>query len=266
MNETRSWSWSAKFNEWLNYFGEFVLFTLRALYSGFQKPYRHLEFIKHFQFVGNRSFLIVTMTGAFTGLALAFQTYLGFKMVNATSLVGPIVALGISRELGPVLTGLIIAARAGGAMTARLGTMRVAEQMDALDVMGVDTYNYLIAPRIAAATLATPLLTALFDFFAILAAYLLVIFLGLDGAIFWERTTSIMKVKYIFEGLFKASVFGFIYASICTYRGFHAQGGAKGVGEATNQGVVHSMVSIIILDYFLTNLIRLFYFMIGSAD
>lgn len=256
-----------QFKEFFRGFGHFVLFSFRALGAIFQKPLRMREVVKHFEFVGNRSFSIIFLTGAFTGLALGFQVYLGFKIVNATNLVGPIVAIGVSRELGPVLTGLIIAARAGGAMAARLGTMRVGEQIDALSVMGVDTFNYLIGPRVLASVLATPLLTTLFDFFAIIGAWaLLVGFLGLDGAIFWDRIQVIMKVRYIFEGLFKALVFGLIYGLICTYKGYYARGGAKGVGEATNQGVVNSMVSIIILDYFLTNIIRLFYFLLGIED
>src|SRR5690606_20152678 len=104
----------------------------------FKKPYRFEEVIRHMEFIGNKSILIICLTGGFTGLAMSFQIYLGFKLVNATNLVGPTVALGISRELGPVLTGLIVAARAGGAMAARLGTMRVSEQIDAMEVMGID--------------------------------------------------------------------------------------------------------------------------------
>lgn len=247
--------------------GEVLIFAYLGILSIFKKPYRYLEFYRQFQFVGNRSFYIIALTGLFTGLALSFQVYLGFKIVNATNLIGPIVALGISRELGPVLTGLIIAARAGGAMAARLGTMRVNEQIDALDVMGVNTFNYLVGPRILASVIATPLLTAVFNFFAMFGAWILVVYLvGLDPAIFWDRIDQIVQAKYLFEGLFKAAMFGLVFSVICTYRGFHTRGGAQGVGEATNQGVVLSMVSIIVLDYFLMNLIRVFYYLIGAAE
>lgn len=246
--------------------GDIIIFGWLGVRSIFEKPFRYVEFIRQLEFVGNRSLFIIALTGLFTGLALSFQVYLGFKIVNATNLVGPVVALGISRELGPVLTGLIIAARAGGAMAARLGTMRVNEQMDALDVMGVSTYNYLIGPRILASIIATPMLTALFDFFAMLGSWILVVYLvGLDQAIFWDRIDQIVEAKYIFEGLFKAFIFGLIFSVVCTYKGFHTKGGAQGVGEATNQGVVTSMVAIIVLDYFLMNLIRVFYFIIGVS-
>lgn len=233
----------------------------------FVKPYRHAEIIKHMEFIGNQSVGIITLTGLFTGLALSFQVYLGFKLVNAVNLVGPTVALGISRELGPVLTGLIVAARAGGAMAARLGTMRVNEQIDALDVMGVNTKQYLIAPRIAAAVICMPLLTAVFDFVAMIGSYFLCVKLvELDEAIYWQKIRDTIEVRHINEGLFKAGVFGLVFALVCTYRGFNTTGGAKGVGDATNQGVVQSMVMIIVLDYFLTNLIRIFYLMTGQVS
>ncbi len=247
--------------------GEVILFSGKGLQGFFAKPFRGLELVRQFEFVGNQSFFIIALTGLFTGLALAFQVYMGFKVVNATNLIGPVVALGISRELGPVLTGLIIAARAGGAMAARIGTMRVNEQIDALDVMGIDTYNYLIGPRIIASIISTPLLTALFDFFAMAGAWILVVqIVGLDSAIFWDRIDQIVQVKYIFEGLFKAAIFGFVFSVICTYRGYHTKGGAQGVGEATNKGVVSSMVTIIVLDYFLMNLIRMYYHLIGVSS
>ncbi|PWU16359.1 MAG: organic solvent ABC transporter permease [Bdellovibrio sp.] len=246
--------------------GSMVVFATDALRLSFKPPLRYLEVIKHFEFVGNGSVMIICLTGAFTGLAVSYQIYLGFKMVNAVNLVGPTVALGITRELGPVLTGLIVAARAGGAMAARLGTMRVNEQIDALDVMGVNTKQYLIAPRIYAAVAAMPLLTAIFDAMAMLGAWFLCVKLvELDPAVFWDKVQNTLKVRHLFEGFFKSTVFGAFFAAICTYRGFHTSGGAKGVGEATNRGVVQSMVMIIVLDYFLTNMIRIFYLAIGAT-
>lgn len=232
----------------------------------FAKPYRYVEISKHMEFIGNQSVGIITLTSIFTGLALSFQVYLGFKLVNAVDLVGPTVALGISRELGPVLTGLIVSARAGGAMAARLGTMRVNEQMDALDVMGINTKQYLIAPRIIAAVVCMPLLTALFDFMAMFGSWFLCTKLvGLDHAVFLSKIRDTVEVHHIAEGLLKSAIFGFMFAVICTYKGFNTSGGAKGVGEATNRGVVVSMVSIIILDYFLMNLIRIYYLIVGIA-
>ncbi len=244
--------------------GRIVLFAWESLRLSLTKPSRFGEIIKHMEFIGNQSVGIICLTSLFTGLALSFQIYLGFKMFNAVNMVGSVVGLGITRELGPVLTGLIVAARAGGAMAARLGTMRVNEQIDALDVMGVNTRQYLIAPRIIAAVICMPMLTAVFDFVAMIGSYILCVkIVQLDPAIFMQKITDIVDFKHILEGLFKAIFFGMFFAAICTYRGFNTTGGAKGVGDATNQGVVQSMVMIIIIDYFLTNLIRIFYLAAG---
>ncbi|MFN7906011.1 MAG: MlaE family ABC transporter permease [Pseudobdellovibrionaceae bacterium] len=246
--------------------GDIVLFATSSLRLLFAAPSRVGEMVKHIEFVGNQSLSIITLTALFTGLALSFQLYLGFKLFNAVNFVGPTVALGISRELGPVLTGLIVAARAGGAMAARLGTMRVNEQIDALDVMGVNTKQYLIAPRIFASIVSMPLLTAVFDFVSMMGCYFLCVYLvELDAAIFWQRIADIVQVKHIMEGLLKSAIFGMIFSVICTYRGFTTTGGAKGVGEATNRGVVLSMVMIIVFDYFITNMIRIYYLVTGSA-
>jgi phospholipid/cholesterol/gamma-HCH transport system permease protein len=246
--------------------GDIVLFFTQSMALIRTKPSRLGEMIKHMEFIGNQSLGIITLTSLFTGLALSFQIYLGFKIVNMVNLVGPTVALGISRELGPVLTGLIVAARAGGAMTARLGTMRVNEQIDALDVMGVNTKQYLIMPRIIAAVICMPLLTAVFDFVAMVGCWFLCVYLvELDEAVFFQRISDMIEIRHIMEGLFKSAIFGLMFAVICTYRGFNTTGGARGVGEATNQGVVQSMVMIIVVDYFLMNLIRIFYLVTGIS-
>jgi len=246
--------------------GKVALFFTESVRLIFAKPSRFPEVIRHMEFVGNQSVAIICLTGVFTGLALSFQLYLGFKLFNAVNMVGPTVALGITRELGPVLTGLIVAARAGGAMAARLGTMRVNEQIDALDVMGVNTKQYLISPRLVAAVICMPLLVAVFDFVAMMGSYFLCVKLvQLDEAVFWQKIADFIEVKHINEGLFKGMVFGVYFATVCTYRGFNTTGGAKGVGDATNQGVVQSMVGIIILDYFVTNLIRFYYNIMGIS-
>ncbi|WP_253696382.1 MlaE family ABC transporter permease [Bdellovibrio bacteriovorus] len=246
--------------------GQIMMFFTESVRLIFAKPSRFPEVIRHMEFIGNQSVGIICLTGVFTGLALSFQLYLGFKLFNAVNMVGPTVALGITRELGPVLTGLIVAARAGGAMAARLGTMRVNEQIDALDVMGVNTKQYLISPRIVAAVICMPLLVAVFDFVAMLGSYFLCVKLvSLDEAVFWQKIADFIEVKHINEGLFKGMIFGVYFAVVCTYRGFNTTGGAKGVGDATNQGVVQSMVGIIILDYFATNLIRFYYNIMGIS-
>jgi phospholipid/cholesterol/gamma-HCH transport system permease protein len=252
------------FSKWtFNFFtdaGQSAIFFWASIRKIFNPPSRFHEMITHMEFIGNKSVLIIAMTGAFTGFALSYQIYLGFKLVNATNLVGPTVALGIARELGPVLTGLIVAARAGGAMAARLGTMRVTEQIDALEVMGIDPKQYLVAPRMVAAIISMPLLCGIFDFVAMAAAHGLCIgFLGLDEAVFWDKIAMWINPGDIFQGLIKSAVFGTIFATVCCNKGFNAAGGAKGVGEATNSGVVNSMVLIIVFNFILTNVIRFTY-------
>lgn len=257
---------TSKFKAFINEVGQMSIMLFHSLRLVFQKPSRWGEVLKHMEFIGNQSVGIISLTSLFTGLALSFQVYLGFKIVNATNLVGPVVALGIFRELGPVLTGLIVAARAGGAMAARLGTMRVNEQIDALDVMGVNTVQYLISPRVVAAFLCMPMLTIVFDFVAMVGSWFLVVRLvELDQAVFFDRINQTVELKHIIEGLIKSCVFGIIFALVCSFKGYFTKGGAKGVGEATNRGVVISMVMIIVLDYFLANLIRLYDVVMGHV-
>jgi len=244
--------------------GAIILFFWESFRLITVKPYRVDELVKHMEFVANRSMVIIVLTGGFTGMALAYQIYLGFKLVNATNLVGSTVAIGIARELGPVLTGLIVSARAGGAMAARLGTMRVSEQIDALEVMGIDPKQYLIAPRLVAALISLPLLCGVFDFVAMAGAYFLSVnVLNLDEAIFFDKVQLWLNPRDINEGLIKSAMFGLVFSAICTYRGFNTTGGAKGVGEATNGGVVHSMVLIIIVNFIMTQIIRLAYRILG---
>ena len=255
--------WSV-FERFIFEVGAVIRFGFYSLKSFFKKPYRFKEFIQQMEFIGNKSIFIVVLTGTFTGMALSFQVYLGFRMVNATTLTGPIVAMGIVRELGPVLTGLIVAARAGGAMAANLASMRVSEQIDALEVMGVDSLEYLVAPRAWASIVSMPFLTAAFDFVAMIGSYFLCIrILEMDEAVFWDKTSLWLNPGHINEGLIKAAFFGAVFSVICCYYGFKTKGGAKGVGNSTNRGVVLSMVVIIILDFFLMNFIEIYYKITG---
>ncbi len=256
--------WAKKFRMFIIEVGEIASFGLQGFRLFLTRPFRWGELIIHMEFIGNKSLGIILMSGLFTGMALAYQIYLGFKLVNAVSLVGPTVGMGITRELGPVLTGLIVAARAGGAMAARLGSMRVTEQIDALEVMGVNPMQYLVSPRLVAAIIVMPLLTGVFDFAAMFGCWLVCIkLLGMDEAAFFDRTYLWLEPYHINEGLFKAAVFGLFFAVICTHRGFNTKGGAEGVGAATNRGVVLSMVMVIASDFFLTNLINMFYNVFG---
>ena len=243
----------------INEVGVMFLFLRQCVPLFFKRPYRIKELFYQLEFIGNGSVIIIALTGAFTGFALSYQIYMGFKLVNATNLVGPTVALGIFKELAPVLTGLIVTARAGGSMAAQLGTMRVSEQIDALEVMGVNAKQYLVSPRIIAAFLATPMLCALFDYVSITAGEILSVHvLGLDAAIFWSKIEMWLEPRDVIEGLVKSAVFGLTFSTLCTKIGFYTTGGARGVGESTNKGVVYSMVMIIILNFFASNFIRLF--------
>jgi len=239
--------------------GDLARFGAHSVRLFFRPPLRFDELIVHMEFVGNKSVSIISLSAIFTGMALAFQLFLGFKKLNAGGMVGTIVALSIFRELGPVLTGLIVAARAGGAMAARLGTMRVTEQIDALEVMGVDPLQYLVSPRIFASVFVMPLLCGVFDFISMIGSWVICIhLLEMDEAQYWERITVWIKPSDIYQGLFKAALFGLFFSIICCHRGFHTKGGAAGVGSSTNRGVVLSMVMIIVLDFFATNLIQVF--------
>ncbi len=245
--------------DFLNEVGEAFYFFLNGISQLFSKPFRWQEIIKQMEFVGNKSLGIIMLTGLFTGLALTYQIWIGFSILGATNLVGPTVALGITRELGPVFTGLIVAARAGGAMAAQIGTMKVSEQIDALKVMGVNPIQYLVSPRLIASFIMLPFLCAVFDFTAMFGSrFLSVTVLNLDEAVYWDKIAKWIYMSDILEGLFKSAGFGLAFATICTFKGYKTTGGAKGVGEATNKGVVTSMVMIIVLDYILTNVVRAF--------
>jgi phospholipid/cholesterol/gamma-HCH transport system permease protein len=197
--------------------------------------------------------MIILLTGLFTGMVFATQTYFGFKLINVDSLVGAIVAISLAKELAPVLTGLIVAGRAGSAMAAQIGSMKVTEQIDALEVMGINSIQYLAVPRIIAATIAVPMLSIIFLFIGNLGAYVVgTTTLMIDEAIFFSKLGEFMVVEDIAQGVIKATVFGFVISVIGTYFGFQVEKGAVGVGRGTNLAVIWGMVSVLILDYFLT--------------
>jgi len=185
---------------------------------------------------------------------MAYQTYFGFKLINVDSLVGPVVALSLAKELAPVLTGLIVAGRAGAAMAAQIGTMKVTEQVDALEVMGVNSMQYLAVPRILAATLSVPMLSIFFLFIGNIGSYIVgTQALLIDESIYLSKLGNFMYVSDIAQGAIKALVFGFVIAIIGTYFGFSVSKGAEGVGKGTNLAVVWGMISVLVLDYFLTS-------------
>lgn len=249
--------WIEEIGRWilkcLSEMGAVALLFLNALRSIFRRPFGLRNIAKQMETVGVNSIPVVVITASFTGMVLALQSYTGFKRFNAEGLVGTVVALSMTRELGPVLTGLIVAGRAGAAMAAELGTMRVTEQVDALATLAVNPVKYLITPRLLAGLLMLPLLTIFSDFIGIVGGYFVSVeLLNANPGIYIRRTTQYLKMEDIFGGLLKASVFGMIIATISCYKGFQAEGGAEGVGRATTGAVVVSEMLILISNYFLT--------------
>ncbi len=237
----------------VNGLGLITQFTGRFFYWAVRKPFRFHLLSEQLYFIGNKSIFIILLTGVFTGMVFATQTYFGFKLINVDSLVGAIVAISLAKELAPVLTGLIVAGRAGSAMAAQIGSMKVTEQIDALEVMGINSIQYLAVPRIVAATIAVPMLSIIFLFIGNLGAYVVgTTTLMIDEAQFFSKLGEFMVVEDIAQGVIKATIFGFIIACIGTYFGFQVEKGAVGVGRGTNLAVIWGMVSVLVLDYFLT--------------
>jgi phospholipid/cholesterol/gamma-HCH transport system permease protein len=243
----------------LNYtgaLGRATAFLATALARVPRRPLRMASILEHVQFIGNRSLLIIVLTGAFTGLVLALQGYNALVRFGAEQMVGALVALSLTRELAPVLGALMVTARAGSAMAATLGNMRVTEQIDALETMAINPMDYLVKPRIVAGILAVPLLTVLFTVVGLVVARAFSSrVLGLDVGGFSSSVREALEWSDIFEGLTKSLCFAILIVWISTYRGYYASGGAQGVGQATTTAVVETAVLILAVDYVLTALL-----------
>ncbi len=225
----------------------------QAVFQLFRPPFRYREVIRQLDFVGTQSVWLIAITGLFTGMVLALQTQIGLGKFGADSLVGAGVALSLARELGPVLTALMVIGRAGSAMTTEIGTMRNTQQIDALATMAVEPIHYLVVPRILAATLMLPLLTICFEFSGMVGAYFsFVVHLGKDGGMFIASIRDYLDLEDITHGLIKSTVFGVILATVSCTKGFHAGGGARGVGLATTRGVVIASLLTLASDYLMT--------------
>jgi phospholipid/cholesterol/gamma-HCH transport system permease protein len=254
------------FDDLLKKFGKSVMYIvwqaggigrmfLQSIYQSFRRPYKFDYIFKQMEFIGVRSLLVVLITGTFTGMVLALQSSYGFNKFGAEGLVGVIVTLSMTRELGPVLTSLMVTGRAGSAMAAEIGTMRVTEQIDALTVMALNPIKYLVAPRVVASFLMLPILTIISDFTGVVGGYIVgVKMLGINEGAFMNRIDKTVDLGDIYNGLVKAAVFGIILSVISCYKGYNTRGGAEGVGRATTEAVVLSSVTILISDYFLTSL------------
>jgi phospholipid/cholesterol/gamma-HCH transport system permease protein len=238
--------------------GERLVFILDALYQALKPPYRLLEVVKQVHFIGVRSMFVITLTASFTGLVLGLQGFYTLQKFGAEGLLGAAVSLTIIRELGPVLAALMVTGRAGSAIAAEIGIMRISEQLDALDTMALNPIKYVVAPKVLAALVAVPLLTALFDVIGIIGGYVVgVHMLGVSGGSYVGSMETSVVWKDVYSGIAKSVTFAAIMIWTCCYEGYYADKysgfGAEGVSQATTNAVVLSSVSILIWDYFITS-------------
>lgn len=234
--------------------GRISLFLGKSLSLGVQAPYFWRLLLAQMFKIGYLSLPVVALTAFFTGAVLALQIYYGGNQFNSESIIASIVALGITRELGPVLAGLMVAGRVSAAIAAELGTMRVTDQIDALVTLSTNPYKYLIMPRITAAIIVLPLLTLIADIIGILGGFAVgVENLHFNPAIYMQNTLEFLERDDITSGMIKSAVFGYIITSMGCYYGFHSHGGAQGVGRATTSAVVASSILILASNYILTS-------------
>ena len=233
--------------------GRILLLLWSVLKRIFKPPADVQNITRQMLEVGVNSLPVVLITAVFTGMVLALQSYTGFKRFGAERLVGSVVALSMTRELGPVLTALIVTGRAGAAMAAELGTMRVTEQIDALETLATNPVKYLIVPRFLSGMIMLPALTVVTDIIGIIGGYFVtVVLLGTSSKSYLRTTWTYLQMEDIYIGLIKACFFGAAFTLISCYKGFYTEGGAEGVGKATTGAVVISSMVILISDYFLS--------------
>ena len=205
--------------------------------------------------VGYYSLPVVGLTAVFTGMVLALQSYTGFSRFNAESAIASVVVLSVTRELAPVLAGLMVAGRIGAAMAAEIGTMRVTEQIDALVTLSTNPFKYLVAPRLIAGLIMLPCLVFVADIIGVFGGYLISIGkLGFNPATFLKNTWDVLETLDVVSGLVKAAAFGFVIALMGCYHGYHSRGGAEGVGQATTNAVVSASILILTFNYFITEM------------
>jgi phospholipid/cholesterol/gamma-HCH transport system permease protein len=233
--------------------GALVLLLLETLRWMLRPPFRWKLLIRQMEFVGVESLFVVGLTALFTGMVLALQTYYAFRLFSAENLVGATVALSMTRELGPVITALMVTGRAGSAMAAEIGTMRVTEQVDALLSMAVNPVQFLVVPRVLAGLFMVPLLTILSDVIGIAGGYLVgVKMLGINHGLYVNTMFEMLQPEDVYNGLVKAAVFGVVLSLVGCSKGLSTTGGAQGVGRSTTGAVVLSSVLILMSDYILT--------------
>lgn len=236
--------------------GHLSLFSGLAVGKCFSPPWYPRLFLRQFIDIGYYSLPVVGMTALFTGMVLALQSYTGFARFNAESAIASVVVLSVTRELAPVLAGLMVAGRVGASIAAEIGTMKVTEQIDALTTLSVNPINYLITPRIIAGTIMLPILVLIGDIIGVFGGYLVSIYnLGFSPGSYLTQTWDIIEPIDVISGLIKAGAFGFIVTMMGCYHGFHSGRGAQGVGAATTYAVVSSSILILIFNYILTQVL-----------
>ncbi|MBK7585360.1 MAG: ABC transporter permease [Myxococcales bacterium] len=234
--------------------GQLLLLTGRTIAWSIRPPYRISQLLAAMDFVGVQSVFIVSLTGIFSGMVLSLQTVNSLRQFSAEGSVGAVVAISLAREIAPVFSALMVTARAGSAMAAELGNMRVTEQIDALVTMGVSPVQYLLSPRMVAAILMGPLLCVLYGCVGMVGAWIVAVkWLSVDPGVFVANIERYLELKDFWMGMIKAAVFGFLLSAISCNQGFYASGGARGVGLATTRAVVQSAVALLIANYFITD-------------
>ena len=233
--------------------GRLVLFAGGALAAGFTPPYYPRLIARQIVYMGYFSLPVVGLTALFTGMVLALQSYTGFSRFNAESAIATVVVLSVTRELGPVIAGLMVAGRVGAAMAAEIGTMRVTEQIDALTTLSTDPLRYLVLPRLLAGLVTLPLLVLVADIIGVFGGFLVATYkLNFNPVTYLTQTERYLETIDVVSGLVKAAVFGFIVALMGCYHGYHSRGGAEGVGQATTYAVVSASILILLSNYLLT--------------
>lgn len=234
--------------------GHMGLFLAQSFIYALTPPLKSSQVLKQIRFIGFQSTLVIFLTGAFSGMVLGLQGYYTLNRFGSAALLGPMVALSLIRELGPVLSALMVTGRAGSAMVAEIGIMRITEQIDAIELMGLNPFRYLIVPKLLAGIIVLPLLTAIFDVVGIFGGYLVggKLF-GIGEGTYFGEMANYVDMEDILGGIYKSLSFGVLITWICCYKGFYAGFGAEGVSKATTQAVVLSSVLILIWDYMMTS-------------
>lgn len=233
--------------------GQFFCHTVFAL---FLPPLYFRQLLKQLLNVGYLSLPVIGLTAIFSGMVLALQSYTGFARFNAENAIATVVVLSMTRELGPVLAGLMVAGRVGAAMAAELGTMRVTEQIDALVTLSTNPMNYLVTPRVLASMISLPILVLIADIIGVMGGFLVsTCQLNFNAGHYMAQTLNFLEYRDVMSGLIKAAVFGFIIALMGCYHGYNSKGGAAGVGRATTNAVVSASILILLFNYALTALL-----------